>query len=46
VSNRLDHWREAVDDAAWRELEEYVTWWLVQGYAVRVAEIAAGTVAR
>lgn len=46
VANRLDHWRDSVDEAAWRELEEYVTWWLVQGYAVRVAETAAGMVRR
>jgi hypothetical protein len=42
VANRLDHWRDSVDDAAWRELEEYITWWLVKGYAVRVAETHAG----
>jgi hypothetical protein len=46
VANRLDHWRDSVDDSAWRELEEYITWWLVKGYAVRVAEIEAGAVCR
>jgi hypothetical protein len=38
VSNRLEHWRDSVDDYAWRELEEYITWWVVKGYALRVAE--------
>jgi hypothetical protein len=41
VANRLDHWRDSVDDGAFRELEEYITWWLVKGYAVRVAETHA-----
>jgi hypothetical protein len=38
VERRLDHWRDAVDDAAWSELEAYMTWWVVLGYALRVAE--------
>jgi hypothetical protein len=42
VANRLDHWRDSVDDEAWRELEEYITWWVVKGYALRVAETHAG----
>ena len=41
VERRLDHWRDAIDDQAWSELEEYLTWWVVQGYALRVAERAA-----
>jgi hypothetical protein len=40
VDKRLDHWRDDVDDAAWAELEEYMTWWVVKGYALRVAEAA------
>ncbi len=38
VERRLDHWRDSVDDAAWAELEEYIAWWAVKGYALRVAE--------
>lgn len=43
VERRLDHWRETVDDTAWAELEEYITWWVVKGYALRVAERALAT---
>lgn len=42
VSRRLDHWKDDVDQAAWAELEEYLTWWVVKGYALRVAERATG----
>ena len=45
VERRLDHWRDAVDDTAWSELEEYITWWAVKGYALRVAEMATGALA-
>jgi hypothetical protein len=38
VSNRLQPWADDVDDAAWDELGEYLTWWTVKGYALRVAE--------
>jgi hypothetical protein len=46
VSRRLDNWRDNVDDQAWVELENYITWWVVRGYAIRVAEIALGAVTR
>lgn len=42
VSRRLDHWKDDVDQAAWGELEEYLTWWVVKGYALRVAESVTG----
>jgi hypothetical protein len=42
VSRRLDHWKDDVDQAAWAELEEYLTWWVVKGYALRVAETVIG----
>ncbi|MDP8991990.1 MAG: hypothetical protein M3N31_02905 [Actinomycetota bacterium] len=45
VERRLDHWRDSVDDAAWAELEEYITWWAVKGYALRVAEMSTGALA-
>jgi hypothetical protein len=42
VGRRLDHWKDDVDQAAWAELEEYLTWWVVKGYALRVAETVTG----
>ena len=42
VSRRLEHWKDQVDQAAWDELEEYLTWWVVKGYALRTAEQATG----
>ncbi|MDQ3569941.1 MAG: hypothetical protein M3396_04815 [Actinomycetota bacterium] len=42
VERRLDHWRDSVDEKAWAELEEYITWWAVKGYALRVAEMSMG----
>ena len=42
VDRRLDHWKESIDKKAWAELEEYITWWVVKGYAVRVAETTTG----
>ncbi len=45
VDRRLEHWRDSVDDKAWAELEEYLTWWVVKGYALRVAETTTGAVA-
>lgn len=38
VERRLDHLRDDVDAQAWVELGEYLTWWVVKGYALRVAE--------
>ena len=45
VSRRLDNLRAALDQDAGNEVEEFLTWWVVQGYALRVAEMAAGAVA-
>lgn len=45
VSRRLDNWRHSVDEAAWAEMEDYITWWVIKGYALRTAEMAAGAVA-
>jgi len=45
VQNRLDHWRDSIDDKAWEELEEYITWYVVKGYALRVAETLTGALA-
>lgn len=46
VENRLDHWRDTVTDENWVELEEWITWWVVKGYALRVAEARAGALVR
>ena len=45
IARRLDNLRTALDEPACREIEEFLTWWTVQGYALRVAEMAAGAVA-
>lgn len=45
IDRRLEHWRDTIPDGAWKELEEYITWWAVKGYAIRVAERDAGCVA-
>ncbi|MDP8937271.1 MAG: hypothetical protein M3O23_06035 [Actinomycetota bacterium] len=42
VSRRLDNWKDDVDQTAWAELEEYLTWYVVKGYALRVAETVTG----
>ena len=44
VHRRLDNWKEQVDRAAWAELEEYLAWWVIKGYALRAAEMAVGAV--
>lgn len=45
VDRRIGNWKENVDQEAWAELEGYITWWAVKGYALRVAEQAAGALA-
>jgi hypothetical protein len=45
VSRRLDNLRNALDSAAAAEIEEFLTFFTVQGYALRVAERAAGALA-
>jgi hypothetical protein len=42
IDRRLEHWRGTIDDKGWAELEEYITWWVVKGYALRVAETVMG----
>lgn len=39
LEKRHEHVREQLDDAAWTELEDYIAWWVVHGYAVRVTEL-------
>ena len=45
VSRRLDNLRNQIDRAAATEIEEFLTFFTVQGYAPRVAERAAGALA-
>ena len=45
VGRRLDNLRSAIDREAAAEIEEFLTWWTVQGYALRVAEQASGILA-
>lgn len=45
VSRRLDNLRNSIDQDAATEIEEFLTWWTVQGYALRVAEQASGILA-
>jgi len=43
VENRLEPWRDEVDDDTLIELEQYLTWWVVKGYGMRVAETSPVT---
>lgn len=45
VSKRLDNLRNSIDKEAAAEIEEFLTFWTVQGYALRVSEQALGVVA-
>lgn len=38
VENRLEPWRDELDDETWAALEQYLTWWVVKGYGLRLAE--------
>lgn len=40
IDRRLDHWKGTVSLETWKELEEYIAWWVVKGYALRVVETA------
>ena len=45
VSKRIQNWKEHMDHAARAEVEDYITFWVVKGYAVRAAEMVAGALA-
>jgi len=45
IGRRHDNVRAGVDDEAWAEFEDYLAYWVVQGYALRVAEAATGALA-
>lgn len=38
LDKRHEHLREQLDDASWRELEDYIAWWVIHGYALRASE--------
>ena len=38
LDKRREHLREQLDDAAWSELEDYISWWVIHGYALRATE--------
>ena len=38
LDKRREHLREQLDDEAWSELEDYIAWWVVHGYALRASE--------
>ena len=38
LERRRDHLGDHLAEAAWAELEEYLAYWVVRGYALRVAE--------
>lgn len=38
LDKRQEHLREQLDDQEWSELEDYIAWWTVHGYALRAVE--------
>jgi len=38
IDRRLSHWEDTIDEQTWEELENYIAWWVIKGYAMRVAE--------
>ena len=38
LDKRNEHLREQLDDASWSELEDYISWWVIHGYALRASE--------
>jgi hypothetical protein len=38
IDRRLDQWRDELDATAWRNLEDYLAWWVIKGYTLRVYE--------
>ena len=41
LDKRQEHLREQLDDEAWSELEDYIAWWVIHGYALRASELPA-----
>ena len=38
LDKRREHLREQLDDSSWSELEDYISWWVIHGYALRASE--------
>ncbi|MDE0677654.1 MAG: hypothetical protein OXH42_10010 [Acidimicrobiaceae bacterium] len=38
LDKRREHLHEQLDEASWLELEDYIAWWVVHGYALRASE--------
>lgn len=38
VHRRVGHWREQLDEDSYEELVDYLAWWVIKGYALRVVE--------
>ncbi len=38
LEKRHEHLREQLDEASWSELEDYIAWWVIHGYALRASE--------
>ena len=38
LDKRREHLREQLDDASWSGLEDYISWWVIHGYALRASE--------
>ena len=46
VRNRLENTNQVLTSPARAELEDYLTYWVVRGYALRAAELATGALVR
>jgi hypothetical protein len=46
VRNRIENSNVTLKSAARAELEDYLTYWVVRGYALRAAELATGALAK
>jgi len=42
LDKRNEHLREQLDDGEWAELEDYIAWWVIHGYALRASERGTG----
>lgn len=39
VDRRLSHWEGTIDEDSWHEIEGYLAWWTIKGYALRIADV-------
>ena len=45
IGRRVEHWKDTIEEKDELQLEEYITWWTVKGYALRAAEMDSGALA-